>query len=169
MLREVCSEALAEHRGVYRKISERTIRDDLRVMRSDILGFNAPIVFEGGYYTYSDPGYSIFNVSITEMNLLKEVFSVILEVKDKNNGSAFLDVLAKLSDITGLDLPKDIEQQINQETLDLPYTGDMSDWRKELKSEDDWVNIFDKEEQQLIMPSEKAGFKFGWRKVLDLI
>lgn len=50
-LQEACSEALGEHRGIYRQISERTIRDDLRVMKSDMLGFNAPIVFKGGYYS----------------------------------------------------------------------------------------------------------------------
>jgi hypothetical protein len=39
-----CSNALDETRGRGIRISERTVRDDLRVMRSDILGFNAPIV-----------------------------------------------------------------------------------------------------------------------------
>ena len=41
---DACSNALDETRGRGIRISERTIRDDLRVMRSDILGFNAPIV-----------------------------------------------------------------------------------------------------------------------------
>lgn len=37
------SEALGEHRGVYKPISKLTICDDIRVMRSSMLGFDAPI------------------------------------------------------------------------------------------------------------------------------
>jgi hypothetical protein len=52
---EACSEALSEARGRTTKISERTIRDDIHVMRSEILGFNAPIEQKDGLYFYSDP------------------------------------------------------------------------------------------------------------------
>ena len=34
MLIEACSKALAEFRGIYKSIGERTIRDDIRIMRS---------------------------------------------------------------------------------------------------------------------------------------
>jgi len=78
-LQEVCSEALGEFRGIYKKVSERTIRDDLRVMRSEILGFNAPIVCEGGFYSYNDPNYSIFGVSIRDMALLRQVMQILLD------------------------------------------------------------------------------------------
>ncbi len=44
----VGSEALAESRGRYATVPERTVRYDLRLMRSDILGINAPIKQEGG-------------------------------------------------------------------------------------------------------------------------
>lgn len=40
-LQIACSNQLAEHRGVYKLVAERTIRDDIRVMRSSALGFNA--------------------------------------------------------------------------------------------------------------------------------
>src|SRR5512137_855769 len=68
-LTEKCSSALAEYRGRYKIVSERTIRDDIRVMRSDILGYNAPIKQQSGLYYYSDPLYSIINVSITDSGL----------------------------------------------------------------------------------------------------
>ena len=73
-LREVCSEALNEYRGINRLISERTIREDIRVMRSDILGFNAPIVFEDGRYIYGIPHFNLFNRSIPNREILKEIF-----------------------------------------------------------------------------------------------
>ena len=50
-------------------------------MRSDILGFNAPIIQSGGYYTYGDRDYSIFNVSIKESGLLARVLDFILEIR----------------------------------------------------------------------------------------
>ena len=74
-LLEACSGALAEYRGRYEKISARTLRDDIRVMRSDILGFNAPIICSNGLYYYDDPSYSIFKVGVnndrTLMNILE--------------------------------------------------------------------------------------------------
>ena len=76
-LQLACSEALAEHRGVYKMVSERTIRDDIRVMRSDILGYNAPIVVKEGRYTYSNPNFSIQNTSIASNQLLLELGALI--------------------------------------------------------------------------------------------
>jgi len=80
-LAEACASALKEHRGIYSGISERTIREDIRVMRSDILGFNAPIVQSGGHYSYKDRDYSIFNVTINDSGLLSRVLEFILEVR----------------------------------------------------------------------------------------
>lgn len=80
-LSEACASALKEHRGIYSGISIRTIREDIRVMRSDILGFNAPIVQSGGHYTYEDRDYSIFNATIKESGLLARVLDFILEIQ----------------------------------------------------------------------------------------
>ena len=66
---DACSEALAGDRGRYNPISERTVRDDLRVMKGDILGFNAPIVQEKGLYFYSDSQYSILSIKITTCSI----------------------------------------------------------------------------------------------------
>ena len=80
---ESCSSALKEYRGIYTRISERTVREDLRIMRSDILGFNAPIIQQDGNYYYDDPGYSIFNVSIQEGDLLKRVLEFMLDIRSE--------------------------------------------------------------------------------------
>lgn len=76
-LQLACSEALAEHRGVYKMVSERTIRDDIRVMRSDILGYNAPIIVKEGRYTYANPNFSIQNTSVASNKLLLELKALI--------------------------------------------------------------------------------------------
>ena len=76
-LQLACSEALAEQRGVYKMVSERTIRDDIRVMRSDILGYNAPIVVKEGRYTYANPNFSIQNTSVASNKLLLELGALI--------------------------------------------------------------------------------------------
>lgn len=78
-----CSLALKEYRGIYTRISERTVREDLRIMRSDILGFNAPIVQEDGNYYYEDPGYSIFNVGIQDEDLMGRVLEFMLEIRSE--------------------------------------------------------------------------------------
>jgi hypothetical protein len=76
-LQLACSEALAEHRGVYKMVSERTIRDDIRVMRSDMLGYSAPIVVKEGRYTYANPNFSIQNTSVASNQLLLELRALI--------------------------------------------------------------------------------------------
>ena len=82
-LGEACAAALKEHRGIYSGISERTIREDIRVMRSDILGFNAPIIQSGGHYSYEDRNYSIFKVTIEETGLLTRILDFILEIRSE--------------------------------------------------------------------------------------
>ena len=53
------------------------------VIRSDILGFNAPIVQKDGNYAYEDRDYSIFNVTIQETDLLSRVLDFILEIQSE--------------------------------------------------------------------------------------
>lgn len=100
-LRERCSEALAENRGRHTTVSERTIRDDIRVMRSDMLGFNAPIKQEGGFYFYSDPGYSILSLSITDEGLAVQILELLMKLRGKVNHPEMEVILAKLCRLTG--------------------------------------------------------------------
>lgn len=100
-LRERCSEALAADRGRYAPVSERTIRDDLRVMRSDILGFNAPIKQEGGFYYYSDPGYSILSLRITDEGLAEQILGLLMKMRGKVNHPEMEIILIKLCRLIG--------------------------------------------------------------------
>lgn len=66
-LTEACSAALREMEGVTKGVSVRTVQGDLQMMRSDKLGYNAPIeVFDKIYYRYADPNYSINEMPLTE-------------------------------------------------------------------------------------------------------
>ena len=81
---EACSEALYEYEGIDRGVSRRTVQMDLQMMRSDKLGYNAPIlVIDKKYYTYEDPGYSITNLSLTDGDLgkLSEVVDILRQFK----------------------------------------------------------------------------------------
>jgi len=78
---DACSDTLGEYRGIYKTVSERTIRDDLRVMRSDMLGFNAPIEFGEGNYFYSDTTYSIFNVRVSDDRLLSRILELLIDIR----------------------------------------------------------------------------------------
>ena len=97
-LSEACASALKEHRGIYSGISERTIREDIRVMRSDILGFNAPIVQSGGHYTYEDRDYSIFNVTLKESGLLARVLDFILEIRTEINHPELEQIIESITE-----------------------------------------------------------------------
>ena len=66
-LTEACSAALREMEGITKGVSVRTVQGDLQMMRSDKLGYNAPIeVFDRVYYRYADPNYSINEMPLTE-------------------------------------------------------------------------------------------------------
>ena len=105
-LQEFCTSALGEFRGVYKKVSERTIRDDIRVMRSEMLGFNAPIEFQDGKYFYSNQSYSIFSVPISDIALLKSVFNLLVKERDHINDDELHSLLERIAAITGDEVPK---------------------------------------------------------------
>lgn len=81
-LTEACSAALREMEGVTKGVSVRTVQGDLQMMRSDKLGYNAPIeVFDRVYYQYADPDYSINGMPLTEEDcrLLRQAVEMLDE------------------------------------------------------------------------------------------
>ena len=69
---EEVSETLYDYEGIEKGVSKRTVQMDIQMMRSDKLGYNAPIiVVDKKYYTYEDPGYSITNIPLTDQDLNK--------------------------------------------------------------------------------------------------
>ena len=64
---DACSDALYEMEGIAKGISIRTVQGDIQLMRSDKLGYNAPIeVYDNKYYRYADP--DIFSKQISRLH-----------------------------------------------------------------------------------------------------
>lgn len=81
---EATSDALYEYEGIRKGVSRRTVQMDIQFMRSDKLGYNAPIVvLEKKYYTYEDPKYSITNIPLTQQDLvtLNDVVVILQQFK----------------------------------------------------------------------------------------
>lgn len=71
-LMEACSDALYEFEGIDKGVSRRTTQLDIQTMRSEKVGYNAPIiVIDKKYYTYEDPSYSITQLPLSEIDLNK--------------------------------------------------------------------------------------------------
>lgn len=67
---DACTDALAEFEGRSNPVSRRTFQNDLALMRSDRLGYNAPIaVRENKYYEYEDPDFSITHLPLNDEGL----------------------------------------------------------------------------------------------------
>jgi len=81
---EACSDALYEYEGIKKGISKRTIQLDIQNMRSEKLGYNAPIIVsEKKYYSYDEKDYSITNSPLNQQDLstLNEVLGVLNQFK----------------------------------------------------------------------------------------
>ena len=98
---KACSDALYEYSGKDEYLSVRTIQLDIQKMRSDELGYNAPIVVKDKkYYTYSDPEYSITNTPITDDDLrqMKDAVEVLKQLSGFSSFSGMEDIVGRLED-----------------------------------------------------------------------
>ena len=97
---EACSDALYEMEGITRGVSLRTIQADIQMMRSDKLGYNAPIeVYDSKYYRYEDPDYSITDSPMTDdtYELLIRAVRTIRH-KEESTVEELGDILEKVGD-----------------------------------------------------------------------
>ena len=95
------SDTLYEYEGVDKDISKRTIQNDIQIMRSDKLGYFAPIVvLDKKYYTYEDPNYSITNTPISENDLsrMNEAVEMLKQFKGFSHFEQLNEVVQKLED-----------------------------------------------------------------------
>ncbi|WP_261451200.1 helix-turn-helix transcriptional regulator [Marinilongibacter aquaticus] len=98
---EACSEALYEYEGRDVNVSKRSIQLDIQMMRSDKLGYNAPIVVYGKkYYRYDDESYSITNIPLTQndMDILSETVQMLKQFKDFSLFSELIGIIQRLED-----------------------------------------------------------------------
>lgn len=110
---DACSDALYDCEGITKGVSMRTVQSDIQIMRSDKLGYNAPIeVYENKYYRYSDPEYSITKMPLSQndYDVIKEATDMLRQLSDFEQFSRFDDVIGRLDDslATGLHKRKPI-------------------------------------------------------------
>lgn len=95
------SETLYDYEGIEKGVSKRTVQMDLQMMRSDKLGYNAPIIVtDKKYYTYEDPEYSITNIPLTDQDLhkLSETVDFLKQFKGFSHFRELDGMVQKLED-----------------------------------------------------------------------
>lgn len=94
---DACSEALYDMEGIRKGVSLRTVQSDIQMMRSNKLGYNAPIeVYEQKYYRYADPNYSIDKALLEEKDIrLIEKAIALLEREEGQFESSELTLALK--------------------------------------------------------------------------
>ena len=98
---EACNQALYEYEGKQNPLSKRTVQLDIQMMRSEKLGYNAPIeVYDKKFYRYADEDFSITDIPLTEtdINVLTETVSMLKQFKDFSLFTDVSDILQRLED-----------------------------------------------------------------------
>jgi predicted DNA-binding transcriptional regulator YafY len=98
---DACSDALYEFQGIDKGVSRRTVQADIEMMRSNKLGYEAPIVVVNKkYYIYSDKNYSITNIPLNQqdMQVLAEVCDLLKQFKGFNHFADLNEMVSKLED-----------------------------------------------------------------------
>jgi predicted DNA-binding transcriptional regulator YafY len=98
---EACSDALYEMEGIRKGVSIRTVQGDIQVMRSDKLGYNAPIeVYEHKYYRYADADYSITDMPLSQNDyeVMQEAVDMLRQLEDFEQFNEMSDIVSRLQD-----------------------------------------------------------------------
>ena len=93
------ADVLYELEGITTGVSKRTIQADIQVMRSDKLGYNAPIVVvDRKFYSYSDSEYSITNAPVNNADIekMKEIVGVLKQFNGFTYFDEMSDMIARL-------------------------------------------------------------------------
>lgn len=98
---DACSDALYDMEGIRKGVSVRTVQGDIQMMRSDKLGYNAPIeVYEHKYYRYSEADYSITNMPMSQNDyeVMQEAVDMLRQLENFEHFSEMSDVIGRLQD-----------------------------------------------------------------------
>ena len=98
---DACTDALAEFEGRTNPVSRRTFQNDLALMRSDRLGYNAPIVVrENKYYEYDDPDYSITHLPLNDEGLdaINSALDILRQLQCFPQLASSIDTITKLNE-----------------------------------------------------------------------
>lgn len=122
-----CSDALYDYEGIDKGVSRRTVQMDIQMMRSEKLGYSAPIIVKDRkYYSYDDPEYSITNIPLTDQDLgkLSEVVDILRQFKGFNHFQDLGGMVERLEDKIHVSKTKqrpliDLEKNENLKGLEL--------------------------------------------------
>lgn len=137
-LREACEKELLEKEGIC-GISIRTIQRDIELMRSDKLGYNAPIIVKNKkYYAYEDPDYSITKLPLSQndLNELSSALEIIKHYNGFTNMSGQEDILTRMQDkiASQTDNQKVVYIETNEKLKGLSFLGPLFDTIKKKES-----------------------------------
>ncbi len=96
---DACSDALYEFEGIDKGVSRRTIQLDIQNMRSEKLGYNAPIIVtDKKYYSYEDPDYSITQLPLSkqDLNKLNDAVEILKQFSAFNHFKEMSGLIQKL-------------------------------------------------------------------------
>ncbi len=96
-----CCDALYDMEGISKGVSVRTVQGDIQMMRSDKLGYNAPIeVYEHKYYRYSVDGYSIMDMPMSQndYDVMQEAVDMLRQLEGFEQFTEMSDVVSRLQD-----------------------------------------------------------------------
>lgn len=96
-----CCDALYDMEGIHKGVSVRTVQGDIQMMRSDKLGYNAPIeVYDHKYYRYGVEGYSIMNMPMSQndYDVMQEAVDMLRQLEGFKQFSEIADVISRLQD-----------------------------------------------------------------------
>ena len=98
---DACSDALYDMEGISKGVSVRTVQGDIQMMRSDKLGYNAPIeVYDHKYYRYGVEDYSIMNMPMSQndYDVMQEAVDMLRQLEDFEQFSEMSDIVSRLQD-----------------------------------------------------------------------
>lgn len=98
---DACTDALAEFEGRSNPVSRRTFQNDLALMRSDRLGYNAPIVVrDNKYYEYEDPDFSITHLPLNDegLNALNSALDILRQLQGFPQLASSIETISKLNE-----------------------------------------------------------------------
>jgi len=108
---EACSEAIYDCEGRTEGVSRRTVQADIQLMRSNKLGYEAPIIVEDKkYYTYADKNYSITNIPLsdTDVSTLQQAMDILRHFQVFSQFSPVTDIIDRLGDHIAVTTKHDI-------------------------------------------------------------
>jgi hypothetical protein len=171
---EECTAALSEATDRCGKVSERTLQNDIRIMRSDILGFNAPISRRSGLYYYDDPEYSIARLALTDSGIIERIIKMLLDLRKKITNPELESLLLKMLALAGQDYHQNIDlkntllHQPDREMSRQNYNYNHVNWRLSSHFED-YLEDINPENDSYKQDDGQPGSVIIWGRILDLI